>query len=132
LITASYELNKEELKYIKNYKMELNVYGYIPVMISAGCIKKSYNKCNKKDEIIHIKDRLGNMFMVNNHCDYCYNVIYNSIPLYIYDLIEKDKDIKPLAIRYNFINESSKEIESILSGNTVEKYTRGHFKRGVE
>ena len=27
LITASYELNKEELKYIKNYKMEC----YIPI-----------------------------------------------------------------------------------------------------
>ena len=75
LITASYELNKDELKHIDNPKMELTVYGFVPVMISAGCIKKSYNKCNKSDEFIHIKDRLGNRFMVNNHCDYCYNII---------------------------------------------------------
>ena len=61
-----------------------------------------------------------------------YHFIYILLIKFTGDLIEKDKDIKPLAIRYNFINESSKEIESILSGNTVEKYTRGHFKRGVE
>lgn len=132
LLTASYELNKNELEHFDNDNMELCVYGYIPVMISAGCIKKSYNKCNKLDEFIKLKDRLGNIFMVNNHCEYCYNIIYNSTPLYICDLLDKNKTIKARAIRYNFINESPKDIVNILSGHPVEKYTRGHFKRGVE
>ena len=76
MLTASYELNKSELMHLDINKMELGIYGYIPVMVSAGCIKKSYNKCDKVKEPTYIKDRLGNKFICINHCQYCYNILY--------------------------------------------------------
>ena len=132
MLTASYELNKSELMHLNNSKMELCVYGYIPVMISAGCVKKTYNKCDKKCESIKIKDRLGNIFINNNYCQFCYNVLYNSTPLYLYDLSLELERINPMAYRFNFVNESSLEVRNILNGENVKNYTRGHYKRGVE
>ena len=132
MLTASYELNKSELKHIDNSKMELCVYGYIPVMISAGCIKKTYNKCNHVNENVSIKDRLGNKFININQCKFCYNVLYNSTPLYLFDLIDEINSINPRAFRFNFVNESAQDVRKILNGELVENYTRGHYKRGVE
>jgi putative protease len=132
MLTASYELNKSELMHLNNSKMELCVYGYIPVMISAGCVKKTYNKCDNKCESVKIKDRLGNIFINNNYCQFCYNVLYNSTPLYLYDLSLELERINPMAYRFNFVNESSLEVRNILNGENVKNYTRGHYKRGVE
>lgn len=132
MLTASYELNKSELKHLDNSSMELCVYGYIPVMITAGCIKKTYNRCDRKCESLQIKDRLGNLFINKNQCEFCYNVLYNSTPLYLFDLLEELKTINPVAYRFNFAFESAKEVREILAGNSVNNYTRGHYKRGVE
>ena len=38
MITASYELNNQELRHLDNDRQELCVYGLIPVMITAGCV----------------------------------------------------------------------------------------------
>ena len=132
MLTASYELNKSELMHLDNSQMELCVYGYIPVMISAGCVKKTYNKCNGKLETVQIKDRLGNIFINKNYCQFCYNILYNSTPLYLYDLSSELSKLNPKALRFNFVNESSIEVRNILSGNNVKNFTRGHYKRGVE
>ena len=112
--------------------MELCIYGYIPVMVSAGCIKKSYNKCDKISGNNYIKDRLGNKFICVNQCKYCYNILYNSTPLYLQDLKAELLSLKPKALRYNFVNEAPSQVKDILSGNTIKNYTRGHYKRGVE
>ena len=132
MLTASYELNKSELMHINNSQMELCVYGYIPVMISAGCIKKTYNQCDKKPESIKVKDRLGNIFINKNCCQFCYNILYNSTPLYLYDLSSELMALSPKALRFNFVNESAVEVRDILNGVNVKNYTRGHYKRGVE
>ena len=132
MLTASYELNKSELMHLDNSQMELCVYGYIPVMISAGCVKKTYNKCDRKLETVQIKDRLGNIFINKNYCQFCYNILYNSTPLYLYDLSSELAMLNPKALRFNFVNESSKEIRNILNDDNIKNYTRGHYKRGVE
>ena len=132
MLTASYELNKSELMHLDLSVMELCIYGYIPVMVSAGCIKKSYNKCDKISGNNNIKDRLGNKFICVNQCKYCYNILYNSTPLYLQDLKAELLSLKPKALRYNFVNETPSQVKDILSGNTIKNYTRGHYKRGVE
>lgn len=132
LITESFELNSSELIHLKSDRKETTVYGYIPVMVSAGCIKKTYNRCDNKMEKTILKDRLGNNFFLINHCAYCYNVIYNSKPLMLYDMSEDELKTKSLVYRYNFVTESADEIKKILDGVIVKDFTRGHFKRGVE
>ena len=132
LTTASYELNNHELMELCNDKTEICIYGHIPVMITAGCIKKSYDRCNKKSEKTILKDRMANDFTVINNCNYCYNIIYNSKPLKLYDILDKSNKIVPAAYRYNFTIESESEVSDILNGYDLKDFTRGHFKRGVD
>ena len=80
--TAPAELNESELKILGLETAELTVYGYRPVMISAQCIMKTRGKCTKNSSFTQMKDRIGEEFLVQNRCDECYNIVYNSAPLY--------------------------------------------------
>ena len=131
MFTASYELNARELDKIAANNLELNVYGYMPVMITAGCIKKTYNKCDGKRSITPIKDRIGNYFMTESCCEFCYNVIYNSKPTVLADILDGNAH-NFMAHRYSFVTETGKEVQKILNGIYKQDLTRGHFKRGVE
>ncbi|MBE6010101.1 MAG: U32 family peptidase [Lachnospiraceae bacterium] len=140
--TMSYELNKKELKYQKKQGAMLSVYGRIPLMISAQCIYRNYTGCKKKggskDSYVFLKDRFGNRFFVDARCEDCYNIIYNNKPLYLPDRKEDLDRIRPAYIRVSFTTEHSDEIRQILSdvtsgtGSFDDRYTRGHFNRGVE
>ncbi len=131
LITASYELNMRELNSISCNNLELCVYGYIPVMISAGCVKKTYGRCNSKEEITVLKDRLGNNFKCKSNCTFCYNVIYNSKPLKLTDVYDS-LNSNFICKKYMFTTESASETKKVLDGQIGNDFTRGHFKRGVE
>lgn len=131
LITASYELNMKELNHLFNNKLEICVYGNIPVMVSAGCIKKTYGKCDGKEGTTIVTDRLGNDFICKNHCTFCYNIIFNSRPL----LLEDEVDVLSsnfISRKYMFTTENAAETKSILNGQFNGNFTRGHFKRGVD
>ncbi len=131
LITTSFELNMKELNHLASDKLEICVYGNIPVMISAGCIKKTYNRCDKKEDITIIRDRLNNEFKCINHCTFCYNIIFNSRPLMLEDVIDNIKN-KYISKKYMFTTESASETKMILNSQFDGDFTRGHFKRGVE
>lgn len=131
LITASYELNMKELNHLKSKRLEICVYGNIPVMISAGCIKKTYNRCDGKEGITIIRDRLGNSFKCKNQCAFCYNIIYNSKPLNLVDVADMLNE-NFISRKYMFTTESAAQTQRILSGQTGTDFTRGHFKRGVD
>ena len=131
LITASFELNMRELKDLQCDRLEMSVYGYMPVMVSAGCIKKTYDRCNGIEESTILKDRLGNEFICNNHCSFCYNIIYNSRPLKLADLVDDLSD-NFICHKYLFTTESGFETKKILEGQMEMEFTRGHYKRGVE
>ncbi len=131
MMTASYELNARELGALKQSNMELNVYGAMPVMISAGCLKKTYGKCDGQKNVTQIKDRLGNYFTTLNCCDFCYNVIYNSRPTILADIVGECHH-QFMAYRYSFVTESGDEVTKVLEGKYEGDFTRGHFKRGVE
>ncbi len=131
LITSSYELNEREILELKCSNLEHVVYGYIPVMFSAGCIKKTYDRCDGHSSVTSLKDRMGNRFKAVSNCTFCYNVIYNSKPTVLMDVIDERK--KGIASRrYNFTTESPSQIKAILEGKYEGDYTRGHYKRGVE
>lgn len=61
IITASYETNGNEFKLLDRSFMEINVYGYFPVMLTAGCVRKTMNKCLKTllsaDEACKLKSK---------------------------------------------------------------------------
>ena len=84
-----------------------------------------------------MKDRYQKEFPVKNNCRDCYNVIYNSQPLYLLDQMEELSKLGAGAYRIMFTTEKAKETEQVLSGwlgaaRPQTEFTRGHFKRGVE
>ena len=137
------ELNRQEIKELGIEDGEMVLYGNLAVMISAQCVEKTTGGCQKKDGMTVLTDRYQNQFAVRNRCRECYNVIYNSAPLYLLDLKEEVRELAPKRVRLQFSVEDKKQTEQILHayresfvlGKQTERmpkdYTRGHFKRGV-
>lgn len=136
--TAPVELTERELQDLRVKDGEVIVYGYFPMMISAGCIQKTTRGCLKKSGQTTITDRCRNPFVVKNECDYCYNILYNYVPLYLGDRMEEVYQIGPGRIRLMFTTERQQEVRQILSAYFEGKelpegtYTRGHWKRGIK
>jgi len=142
--TAALELNYRELKDVGMENSELVIYGYLPMMISAQCIQKTTSGCKHEKGRLNFTDRYQKMFTVKNHCDYCYNVIYNTSPLVLLDQKEEILQLSPKAYRLHFTIESASQVKEILDiyescfvlGADVpgfnKDFTRGHFKRGIK
>ena len=136
--TAPVELTERELQDLQVKDGEVIVYGYLPMMVSAGCIQKTIRGCQKKSGQTTITDRYRNPFVVKNECDYCYNILYNYVPLYLGDRMEEVYQIGPGRIRLMFTTERQQEVRQILSAYFEGKelpegtYTRGHWKRGIK
>ena len=136
--TAPVELTERELQDLRVKDGEVIVYGYLPMMISAGCIQKTTRGCLKKSGQTTITDRYRNPFVVKNECDYCYNILYNYVPLYLGDRMEEVYQIGPGRIRLMFTTERQQQVRQILSAYFEGKelpegtYTRGHWKRGIK
>ncbi|MBS6518385.1 MAG: U32 family peptidase [Clostridium sp.] len=145
--TAPLELNSRELEEKGIRGGELMVYGNIPMMVTAQCLKKTLERCTGRQELLWMKDRKGKEFPVKNHCRFCYNTIYNSSPLSLLsdrNLIER---LGPSVLRLSFTTEQPDRIREVLKafseGFDLEErrtepaglsgeFTRGHFKRGAE
>ncbi len=113
--------------------IELTVYGRAPMMVTAQCINKTVSGCDKREKTLFLKDRKSAKLPVRNCCNFCYNLIYNSVSTYIYDMTDIIKNLSPDALRYDFTTETAAEVKDILSGVTLRtgSYTRGHLNRGV-
>lgn len=140
-VTCPLELNYSELKTRGCLGDEFIVYGYMPVMISAGCALKTTQACNKNNSKYVLKDRMGNEFYVNCVCNYCYNIMYNCKPLSLIKFRDEIEQLQVSTIRLSFTNENYDQTLKVLhdfdegynKGNYIEDdSTRGHFKRGVK
>ena len=137
VVTAPYELNAGELRG-RGYEeiTETVIYGYYPMMISANCLRLTTGGCVKDTHPytdFALKDRKNAVMHVVNCCRYCYNIIYNSLPVWLLD-----SDIRSARRRVNFTVETPERAGEILSKIASGKtgpdaaYTRGHYKRGAE
>lgn len=149
-LTMPWELNSRELEPVmeelhrEGLDGELVVYGRIPMMVSAQCIRRTTTGCVKKREVLTLKDRTGALLPVKNHCAFCYNTIYNASPLSLLGLESAVRRLGPAVIRLNFTTENQEETartirafaDGFLRGQEVlqpcRDFTRGHFKRGVQ
>lgn len=135
--TNPLELNSRELKEISAADSIQIIYGYYPMMTTAGCLHKTLNRCRHQTEQWRLRDRYQKEFRVKNYCLDCYNVIYNSQPLYLLDRMEEVKSLGVGACRIMFTVEGAQEVKDVLTGwmegrKPLGEFTRGHFKRGVE
>lgn len=142
--TAPVELNRWELDELGLQNMEMVVYGYLPVMVSAGCVRGNTVGCDRRSGYLSMKDRHHNENIVKNECVYCYNVIYNKAPLMLLDQYKALQSLGPEALRLQFTVENGQETSKVLDlysaayieGQDISmpdmEFTRGHFKRGVK
>lgn len=137
------ELNASELAAIAGCDTRLGVYGRLPMMISAQCIKKNTLGCDKKMCELMLTDRKRHHFPVMNYCAECFNVIYNDCPLSLADEWKTVRRLKAGGYRLDFTTENAGEMRFVLelfadiakNGRTEKKLkerTRGHFMRGIE
>ena len=143
VFSVPYELNMKEIDSLNPTGFRMEIYGYIPVMVTAGCIKKTTDRCDgNTSDNYYLKDRLNNNMSVITNCRYCYNVILNSVPLYLGNDIKaiRDMGITTYSVRFTTednvnTNEVLDRIEKMLKGEKYDSikndYTRGHFRRGV-
>ncbi len=138
------ELNRKELSRLRFIAPTMIVYGYVPLMITAGCLKKNAGLCDRRKELLFLKDRYRRRFPVWNDCSGCHNVIYNAEPLYLLDLWD---EIAPLGCRgyqARLTVEDTGRADEIIQDmvrvcrygepprHLPEHFTRGHWKRGIE
>ena len=140
--TVPLELNYRELKDRGCEKEEFIAFGYMPVMISAGCGLKTCKQCDSKNTTYEIRDRLNNKFATKCICQYCYNIMYNCKPLSLLGYGAEIKSLNPGSIRLNYTFETENQVKESLeqyinvfihNQKTIDNTdsTRGHFKRGV-
>lgn len=136
--TAPLELTAKEMKRLDVSNGEVLVYGHLPMMVSAGCVQKTLGHCRNVPGMTTITDRYRKDFVVKHECDYCYNVIYNQVPLYLGDKMQEVYDIHPESCRLMFTTEDGAEMKKVLQDfeqkKTMEEgtFTRGHWKNGIK
>lgn len=148
--TFPLELNSRELESLSKktkadeIEWELQVYGYLPAMVSAQCVVRTTKGCTHKPEILFMTDRTGKRIPMKNHCRFCYNTIYNPSPLSLLGMEKSVERIHPDVIRLAFTIEKPAKICEIIRAFAdhfrygqegeapFDDFTRGHMKRGVE
>ncbi len=142
--TIPAELNRKEIRRRDNTDAELIVYGRIPLMVSAQCIRKNYAKCTASGGQMLLTDRKNVQFPVSFVCDPCYNLIYNSVPVSLLSVAGEALQSHAARYRISLTLESGAESKQRVSefrnafcghfeeGREDFLYTRGHFNRGVE
>lgn len=137
------ELNFKELSHLKNPKGEIIVYGKLPLMVAANCIDKTTKGCHKPNASFgQIQDRKNASLTYVTACQYCYNVIFNSVPVFLLDKLDEVNKINASGYSLCFTDESEAEVILIMKSltdaingdkvGTLDSFTRGHFTRGVE
>ena len=129
------ELNKYDINDI--VFDTLVVYTYVPNMISSNCIYLHTNKCTKGKNIItntnYFKDRLSKKIYFKTYCKYCYNKIFNYLPLVLYDKISDISNIGIKEFRYDFYFENENEVRKILNNELyIKEYTRAYINKSLK
>ena len=134
--TIPLELNRKEIFGRNNENSQMIFYGHAPLMVTAGCVHKNTQGCDKTPQIMYLKDRYKVYFPVKNHCKDCYNVVYNSLPTLLFKEQKELEEKGVRAFRFAFTLETKDEVSKVFDifqgkGQAMDS-TRGHYKRGVE
>ena len=141
--TVPFELNLAEIRRRSNQNSELVVYGHSILMVTAQCMKKNLDRCQKQNSILHLRDRYQKEFPVKCDCRYCYNTIYNCVPISLNKEMTEIKKLPVRGFRMNFTVEDQSTVTArvaeflaayhgdVTFGGSTYASTKGHFRRGV-
>jgi putative protease len=146
----SVELNRKEIKDIakkSQVPLQVLVYGKVELMVSEYCAigstfgeKSSSKNCNgvcKNGDFV-LKDRKGEEFVLKTD-KFCRSYVYNNVPNNLIFNMDELRAMNIEFFRIDFIDESYEETKEILQAienekweDDFSKFTRGHYRRGVE
>lgn len=149
-VTLPLELNKKELNMLESdSSLGFVVYGYIPLMYSANCVRNTLENCTNntsgRDSIYRLTDRYKNDFSIVQNCLHCYNILYNTVPLSLHGQLDGIMKRNYDVLRLDFSIENEAQTKAVVDyyltcmkmpDKTVvfpaKNFTNGHYKRGVE
>ena len=148
MISTGWELSAKDMLPLMEgaFRRQLvTVYGRVPMMITAGCVKKTAGRCSRREEEMYfVEDRKGMRFPVRCVCSHCSNVIYNSLPLSLHSFVCREDPVLMSAGGWvlSFTTESGDRTQEILrfyasgSGERDAKrifkdFTTGHFRKSA-
>ena len=144
--TYPLELSVHELRKLDDYTGEYVVYGRTPMMITANCVRKTMDCCNKNSNSFtqSLQDRYKKELPVYANCVHCYNEIFNAVPMSLHKEIGQLKKYGFHVLRLDFTDENGELTERILKYYglkltdasfteefPIKEYTQGHFKEGA-
>ena len=143
LDTVPVELNRREIASRDNRESECIVYGHLPLMVTAQCLRKNISGCDKASKQLVLQDRKRRKFPVKCVCVFCYNILYNPVRLSLLaeaDALSRSGIDK---VRLVFTSESGEETEDLVKKAVMAykdripveiegELTKGQFNRGVE
>ena len=98
-------------------------YGKIPIMTMHKCILKDTYGCDKCKG--YLQDRQNASFYVEGIFGHR-NIIYNSVPIYMADRMDKLKDFSH---HFIFTNETKKECFDVIEAYKHNRQPKGNVKR---
>ena len=155
MVTVPVELNSKDVRKLFQgefaKKAQGILYGRTPLMLSAGCIKKTADVCNHTSEVVYIKDRKEAIYPVESNCKLCMNTIWNTLPTNLLEEAWKWMEDGIDSFRVEFTTETGEEAGRIAKTfyqylvveqgkGKISKpefmrkltYTTGHMNRGAE
>lgn len=135
--TLPFELMEKELEELDFLpQAEIVVYGKVPLMVSAQCIRANTEGCVGNDmewrnRKFLFTNQKGQEFEAVNFCKYCYNVIYQKVPVAIRELVSRNRKLCVSGMRYSFTTESREETAAVLQGDFQGETQYGHFRKGI-
>lgn len=148
LIILPYELSGRELWQTfgpeDGTETGFHAYGRVPMMISAGCVRKTEKSCLKREEgFCYLRDRRSGLFPVRTICALCQNIIYNSVPLSLHRFTA-DPLLRRCRLILSFTTETAEQTETVVRcfreadkmGTAAQvpagmEYTNGHYRKGA-
>ena len=148
LLSTGWELSAKDMLPLMEStsgRQLVTVYGRIPMMITAGCVKKTAGRCSRREEeMYYLEDRKGMRFPVRCVCSHCSNVIFNSLPLSLHSFVCREDPVLMSAGGWilSFTTESGDRTGEILrfyaSGKDendakriFKEFTTGHFRKSA-
>ncbi len=135
---------KEAFSFAERERTEVVVYGRTPLMYSANCIHRTLYTCSRDAGTVVLQDGIGHSFPVRPDHEYCFNTLYNCVPLSLHREIAQLKEEGAAALRIEFTVEKEEEALKILDGFGAwmaggrEEFlpegacSRGHYRKGAE
>ena len=148
VLTLPLELHEKDYGEALFLPREQVVYGRLPLMVSAQCVKRTKDGCLKaagrpalsEPQFTVLTDRTGAEMPCESRCRFCMGVIYNAVPLFLGDAARDDA-----AWRLQLTDEDREETRRILSlfaealrrGEKPARpealaFTRGNYRKGVQ